>query len=66
MEINIIVEKSKQAEERYSIRFMYFVGDDDSSVYPTLVSSIPVWAIPFRRLNVQIMVLRLVGEASPG
>ena len=45
---------------------MHFVGDDDSSVYPTLVSSIPVWAIPFRRLNVQIMVLRLVGEASPG
>ena len=56
----------QQVEERYGIRFMHFVGDGDSSVNPTLVSSVPMWAVPFRRLNVKIMVLRLVGEACLG
>lgn len=41
METDIIVEGFKQVEERYGLRYIRFVGDGDSSVYPTLVSSVP-------------------------
>lgn len=43
METDIILEGFKEAERVHGVRYMRFVGDGDSSVYPTLVQSVPVW-----------------------
>ena len=51
METDIIVEGFKQAEERHSVRYIRFVGDGDSSVYPTLVSSVPVWGYAIQKIE---------------
>ena len=39
----IILEGFKQAEEVHRVRYKRTVGDGDSSVYPTLLESVPVW-----------------------
>ena len=43
MEPDIILEGFKQAEKVHGVRYKRFVGDGDSSVYPTLIDSVPEW-----------------------
>ena len=41
METDIILEGFRAAEKIHGVRYMRFVGDGDSSVYPTLLTNVP-------------------------
>ena len=41
METDIILEGFRTCEQQHDVRYTSFIGDGDSSVYPTLISSIP-------------------------
>ena len=43
MESDIILDGFMQAEKMHGLRYMRFVGDGDSLVYPTLLDNVPVW-----------------------
>ncbi len=43
METDILLEGFCAAESTHGVRYMRMVGDGDSSVYPTLLLSVPVW-----------------------
>ena len=51
MEPDIILEGFKQAEEVHGVRYKRFVGDGDSSVYPTLIQNIPGWGRYIEKLE---------------
>ena len=51
MEPDIILEGFKQAEEVHGVRYKRFVGDGDSSVYPTLIQNIPGWGQYIEKLE---------------
>ena len=51
MEADIILEGFLEAEKVHGVRYMNFVGDGDSSVYPTLVQNVPVWGHDIRKLE---------------
>lgn len=55
MESDIILEGFLAAEKQHGVRYINFVGDGDSSVYPTLVSNVPGWGIQSRSKSVLIM-----------
>ena len=42
METDFILEGFQTCEQQHAIRYISFMGDGDSSVYPTLISSIPL------------------------
>jgi len=37
MESDIILDEFKQAEEVHGVRYLRFIGNEDSSVYSTLI-----------------------------
>ena len=43
METDIILEGFIEAEKVHGVRYTQFIGDGDSSVYPTLLTSVPIW-----------------------
>ena len=43
METDIILAGFKAAETQHGVRYINFIGDGDSSVYPTLVAGVPGW-----------------------
>jgi len=43
METDIILTGFKAAEKQHGVRYIKFIGDGDSSVYPTLVAGVPGW-----------------------
>lgn len=43
METDIILEGLLKAEQTHGVRYIRFVGDGDSSVYPTLRQNVPLW-----------------------
>ena len=43
MEPDIILEGFTQSEKVHGVRYKRFVGDGDSSVYPTLLEKVPSW-----------------------
>jgi len=43
METDIILNGFLLAEQQYGVRYINFVGDDDSFMYPTLVAGVPRW-----------------------
>ena len=51
MEADIILEGFLEAEKVHGVRYMNFVGDGDSSVYPTLVQNVPVWGQAIKKLE---------------
>ncbi len=51
MEVDIIVEGFTEAERVHGLRFTQFVGDGDSSVYPTLIQKVPGWGHAIRKLE---------------
>ena len=55
METDILLEGFRQAEQQHGVRYIRFIGDGDSSVYPALIAGIPTWGYTIKRWNVQIM-----------
>ena len=51
METDIILEGFKNAERKYGLRYIRFVGDGDSSVHPTLIAEVPVWGHAIRKVE---------------
>ena len=51
MEADIILEGFLEAERVHGVRYIQFVGDGDSSVYPTLVQNVLVWGHDIRKLE---------------
>ena len=51
METDILVDAFKEAEKKYGLRYTAFVGDGDSSVYPSLI---PGWGIPLEKSSAPI------------
>lgn len=51
METDIILEGFKQAERVHGVRYLRFIGDGDSSVYPTLLESVPGWGRYIKKLE---------------
>lgn len=43
METDIILQGFQRAEHDHGVRYMRFIGDGDSSVYPTLQAQVPGW-----------------------
>ena len=51
MEPDIILEGFKQAEQVHGVRYKRFVGDGDSSVYPTLIENVLGWGRYIEKLE---------------
>ena len=51
MEADIIVDGFKQAEQKYELRYMRFIGDGDSSVYTHIQEQVPVWGCHVTKLE---------------
>lgn len=51
METDIIVEGFLQAEKVHGVRYMEFIGDGDSSVYPSLLQNVPGWGYAIKKLE---------------
>jgi hypothetical protein len=51
METDIIVEGFVEAEKVHGVRYTTFIGDGDSSVYPTLLQRVPGWGHAIRNLE---------------
>ena len=51
METDIILDGFKMAEAKYGLRYTTFIGDGDSSVYPTLVTEVPGWGHVIRKVE---------------
>ena len=50
METDIIVDGFRKCEEQHGLRYIEFIGDGDSSVYPNLISNIP-WGYAIKKLE---------------
>ena len=50
METDIIVEGFKKCIQHHGIKYTKFIGDGDSSVYPTLISSVP-WGYAIEKME---------------
>ena len=62
METDIILEGFQVAEKTHGVRYMRFVRDGDSSVYPTLFTLMFQNGITaLRRLSVRIMHINVTG-----
>ena len=51
METDILVEGFIEAERVHGVRYTKFIGDGDSSVYPTLIQRVPEWGHAIRKLE---------------
>ena len=51
METDIILEGFMEAERVHGVRYTKFVGDGDSSVYPTLLQNVPEWGHAIKKLE---------------
>ena len=49
MESDIILEGFLAAEKQNGVRHINFIGDEDSSVYPTLVSGVLGWGYSIKK-----------------
>ena len=54
MEADIILEGFCKCYEQHGVRYIEFIGDGDSSVYPTLISSLP-WGFAIKKLECATM-----------
>ena len=51
METDIIVQGFQEAETKYGLRYTKFVGDGDSSVYPSLITGVPQWGHAIHKIE---------------
>ena len=54
------------AEKVHAVRYMHFVGDGDSSVYPTLLQEVPVGECISKNWSAQIMHVNATAYAKVG
>ena len=47
----VILDGFMKAEATHGVRYTKFVGDGDSSVYPTLLSEVPIWGRDIKKLE---------------
>ena len=64
METDIILEGFLEAERVHGVRYTKFVGDGDSSVYPTLLQNVPGWGHAIQKLKCPIMHVSATGVHS--
>ena len=53
LEADLILQGFKEAEAKYGLRYTKFVGDGDSSVYPSLITGVPQWGHIIRKIKCQ-------------
>ena len=51
METDIILEGFLETEKTHGVRYIRFVGDGDSSVYPTLLQNVPGWGYAIKKVE---------------
>lgn len=51
METDVILEGFQKAELMHGVRYMRFIGDGDSSVYLTLLNSVPGWGRDIKKIE---------------
>ena len=51
METDTILEGFLEAEKVHGLRYTRFIGDGDSSVYPTLLQSVPGWGRAIKKME---------------
>ncbi len=51
METDIILEGFLEAEQVHGVRYTGFIGNGDSSVSPTLLTSVPGWGHAIKKLE---------------
>lgn len=51
MEVDIILEGFLNAEKTHGVRYTKFIGDGDSAVYPTLLTSVPIWGRDIQKIE---------------
>ena len=50
-ETNIILEGFLKSEAMHGVRYLKFIGDRDSSVYPTLINEVPIWGRDIKKIG---------------
>ncbi len=51
METDILVEGFLEAERVHGVRYIKFISDGDSSVYPNLIQNVPGWGYGIKKLE---------------
>ena len=51
METDIILDGFLKAEQMHGVRYTRFIGDGDSSVFPTLRENIPIWGHDIQKVK---------------
>ena len=51
METDIILEGFVEAEKVHGVRYTQFIGDGDSSIYPTLLTSVHFWGHAIKKIE---------------
>ena len=51
METDILLEGFRQAVQQHGVRYIRFIGDGDSSVYPALIAGIPTWGYTIKKVE---------------
>ena len=51
METQAILEGFQQSEQVHGLRYTSFIGDGDSSVYPTLIQEVPNYGRAIKKLE---------------
>jgi len=51
METNIVIDGFCQAERVHGLRYIRFIGHGDSSVYPTLLTTVPGWGRAIEKME---------------
>ena len=54
METDVILEGFLEAEQVHGVRYTKFISDGDSSVYPTLLQSVPGWGHTIEKLECDV------------
>ena len=62
MEPDIILEGFKQAERVHGVRYIRFVGDGDSAVYPTLIQCLPGWGRYIKKMECAITAASVIAQ----
>ena len=61
METDIILKGFLTSEQQHGLRYIEFIGDGDSSVFPTLVSGVP-YGHYIKNWNVLTMLLNVTAQ----
>ena len=51
METDIILDGFLKAEKTHGLRYTRFIGDGDSSVFPTLRENVPIWGFDIQKIE---------------